>query len=433
MTRGRLLAFLVLTAICLSGAWVGFRHGGAFDQTTFTDFLAFHKAAQGVWAGDLTSAYAPTQDERRFQYPPTFAFLVAPLGLLPYRMAVIVWVVVNVALVLLVAASMERILSIPLSVVARMVGLLVLLRPLRSDLSHGNANFLTFALLLGALALANRGKPARAGFALAIAVLAKLTPILALAWVVAGRRWRMLSGFVAGLILVGALLPAAVLGPRASAEAWRAWGGWLRAEVDPGHEQYAALRSSGGYLPGESLRTVLHRLLRPSDTSSSDDEVTTINFADLPPTTIEPLYVAIAAALVLLLLHATRAYGAELRSRFTAQEIATICAASVALSPYSRTAAFVAIWPAALVGFEAWRAAQDPATKWWGGLLWGVVIVLVIADAPALVGRSASIWLSSYCPLFWVAMILLILSLWRPSVAIAESEPLVDCMHRAAR
>jgi hypothetical protein len=319
---------------------------------------------------------------------------------------------------------MERILSIRLSVAARMIAVLVILRPLRSDLSHGNANFLTFALLLAALALANRGKSARAGFALAIATLAKLTPILALAWVVAGRRWRMLSGFLAGLILAGAVLPAAVLGPRASIEAWRAWGGWLRAEVDPGNEQYAAARSQG-YLPGESLRTVLHRLLRHSDTFSWDDHVTTINVAELPPRTIEILYLTIAVGIVLLLLRATRAHEVEPRSRFTPQEIAAICAASVALSPYSRTAAFVSLWPAALVAFEAWRAADETDTKLVGGVLWGLVLVLVIADAPALVGRSASIWLSSYCPFFWAAIALLMLAL-RPSLPIKERGQLAD-------
>ncbi len=85
MKRQRLLIIytLVFFGALLILLVKGFHKGGLFDPERFNDFRAYHLAAQAVWEGDLVPAY---EDQARpFQYPPSFAYLVAPFGWLSYR------------------------------------------------------------------------------------------------------------------------------------------------------------------------------------------------------------------------------------------------------------------------------------------------------------------------------------------------------------
>ena len=106
---------------------------------------------------------------------------------------------------------------------------------------------------------------------LALAACIKATQLLFLPWFIVQRRWKATLAFSAGLVLWGALVPVAVLGGSEYAKACTTWYEGLVAPMTAvDHVEGGEAR--GGYLPGQSLRAMSHRLLRPIDASAHDDE-----------------------------------------------------------------------------------------------------------------------------------------------------------------
>ncbi len=395
--------FLVLLAVLIQrGAW----KGGLFEAGKINDFHAYHAAARGVWQRDLAPSYR--DPARANLYPPPFAILVAPLGLLPYRVALAVWVSINAALVVYMFRGMERILGLPLSLVARLAGFLLAYRFLESDFSNGNANTLVVASTLFAFDWTRRRGGAVAGGILALPILAKVAPVLILPWLIYRARWRMLAGCIAGLVILGLVLPVAVLGLRGARDAWSAWRSVTLDHIDPASESYGAEIASG-YEPGQSLRTLVHRILRRSDATSHDGEVVPINALDLPKRTADLVYALLAAGVLLAALAAAWRRTPGRRLGWGAGEIAAACAVMVLIAPLSRKAHFVALWPAAVLGLEAWRLSEGKKLRAVGAVLWALALVLVVGTSPGLAGRELSRMLLAYCPASWAAVALLVL------------------------
>jgi hypothetical protein len=400
--RAALLAagvFLALWGVLIArGLW----KGGLFEEGRSNDFRAYHLAAKGAWARDLIPSYLDR--ERPNQYPPPFALLVAPLGLLPYRAALPFWVAANALLAAWVFRGLDRILGLPLPPAAKLAGFLLAYRLIEGDFANGNANVLVLAIVLLAFDLARRGRDTLGGGVLALAVLTKVSPVLIVPWVIYRKRWRMLAGAAAGLVLLGAVLPALALGPGAASEAWRTWGELTLGSLDPD-----APPDARGYEPGQSLRALLHRLLRRSDATAHDEEIVSVHIADLSRGAVDAVYIAAAAAILAALLAAwwRRAPGARLG--WQAGEIAAACAAAALLAPLSRKAHFVLLWPAAALGFEAWRRSEGKAVRRAGALLWTLAFVLVAATSPGLLGRPLAARVLALCPMSWAAALLIVL------------------------
>ncbi|HVR73313.1 MAG TPA: glycosyltransferase family 87 protein, partial [Planctomycetota bacterium] len=139
-----LLVVILFAILIQKGLW----KGGFFHEGRFNDFRAYDLAARGIWERDLIPSY---RDEKRPNlYPPTFAILVAPLGLLPPKTALLAWVLLNVCIALYIFRRLGAILAVPLTVPARVAGFLLVYRLLESDFSNGNANVLVLGLILGA-------------------------------------------------------------------------------------------------------------------------------------------------------------------------------------------------------------------------------------------------------------------------------------------
>jgi hypothetical protein len=398
------LAAIVLLAAVL--VFQGLRKGGAFREGKLNDFWAYHVAARGIWAGDLIPSYEDPQ--RTYLYPPTFACAVAPLGLLTYRGALVIWVVLNGLLVVWVGLGLERVLSFHASAWGRLAALLLVVRPLEADFSNGNANLLVLAILLGSFELARRGRPVLAGGALALAILSKVSPVLVLPWAFSSRRWSYVGGAALGLAFWGLLVPGLVLGPRGLEEAWRAWAGVTLRHMDPRSTSYAE-EPAGGYEPGQSLRALLHRLLRRSDATAHDEAAISIHLADLPKGAADAAYGVSALALLTVLCLSGRKWKPLASESWSAREVAAALAAMVVLAPLSRKAHFVALWPAALVGFEAWRRSERKTHRWVGALLWASALLLVVGTSPDLAGRLLATRLLAYCPMSFAAACLIVL------------------------
>ncbi len=183
-----------------------------------SDFLAFWGAAKLTVAGtpqlayDLaaeTAAQATTGISSMIAYvnPPPFLLVIAPLGLLPYAVAWVVWGLAGWALWLLVA---RRILPQATLAIAAFPGAYL-------AASHAQNGFLTGALLIGGV-LALRRSQALSGALFGALIVKPHLALLVPLWLLAGRKWTaIVAGAASALAL--SLLALAVFG----ADTWRAW------------------------------------------------------------------------------------------------------------------------------------------------------------------------------------------------------------------
>ena len=183
-----------------------------------SDFLAFWGAARLTVAGTPQLAYdlaaetavqAPTGIRSMIAYvnPPPFLLVIAPLGLMPYAVAWLVWSLTGWAVWLLVA---RRILPQATLAIAAFPGAYL-------AASHAQNGFLTGALLIGGVLALGRSQALSGALFGALIVkphLALLVPL----WLLAGRKWTALAaGAVSAIAL--SLFSLAAFG----AETWRAW------------------------------------------------------------------------------------------------------------------------------------------------------------------------------------------------------------------
>ncbi len=386
----------------------GFHKGGVYDADRSNDFRAYHLAAQAVWQGDLVPAFE--DDARPFQYPPPFAYLVAPLGLVPYRLGVSLWVLINAALVVTVFRRMDKMLGLAFSSEAKLAGFFLAFRMVESDFSNGNANVLVLSLVMISFDLLRRRRDLLSGVSLGAACLAKVSPIVLVPWMLYKRRWRVLGGVAIVWLVLGGLLPFLLLGPENCRRAWGAWGASTLSSVDVTSARYRE-EPGQGYVPGQSLRALLHRVLRDADATAHDDDVISIHLLDLSKRSAEFIYYVVGAGVFVLVVLGFRYRNPGLSHGWAAGELAAACVLIPLLGPLSRKAHFVFLWPAAVVGFEAWWRAEG-RLKWVGGALWGTALVLVVGTSSDIVGRSASTLLLAYCPYTWAALFLLVLVLY---------------------
>ncbi len=390
--RVQVLAAVFAVACCVLLVR-GLRQGGVFHEGRTNDIAAYHAAARAVLAGDLAPAYAA---DPPYQYPPTLAVLIAPLGLLPYRAAAAVWVVGNLALLVLAFRWADRALGPVVQGIDKLLGLLLVYRMLDSDFANGNANTLVLAVLVAGFAVAGGGRALWGGALCGLAAAMKLYPLLLLPWMLVRRRWRMAGGFAIGLAAGGIVLPAFVLGPAPFARAYAQFYEGILGPMNAAGDAYER-GAPGGYEAGQSLRALLHRLLRPIDATAHDDAIAAVNLADLPKGAVDGIYLALAVAIFAALLWAFR--GGCLA--WTGPEIGAVLAAMALLGPLSRKAHFVVLFPAAAAGFAAVRSAWGGhrRTFWLRAGLWAAAFALCTLTSPAIVTRETATKLLAYCPL----------------------------------
>lgn len=195
----------------------------------------------------LAARYVPEALPNSYQHtgghPPSVAVVSAPLALLPYESASLVWFVFQVGLlpllVVLVAAA-QRLRYSALHVLVASV-LLLLWHPISIELRMGQLTMLMVALILGSWVAFRRGRPRLAGALLGLSIGVKLMPFVVLAYFLVKRRW-VVASWALGTFAASSVVAAGVLGFDAmgsyltegvrEAAHWRAaWGNYAPAAV----------------------------------------------------------------------------------------------------------------------------------------------------------------------------------------------------------
>jgi hypothetical protein len=263
-------------------------------------------------------------------------------------------------------------------------------------------------MVVAGFLLDRRGRAGFGGSLLALAACTKVTPILLLPWMVCGRRWRLLGGFLIGLVLWGAVVPGTVLGPASFAAGF---GRWWSEMVTPLYSPQEAAPEAPAYVPGQSLRALCHRLLRDVDATAHDEDIVAVNVLALSPGAADGVYLGLSAVLFLGLLACFHRRGRA--PAWGARELGVATLATVVFSPLARKAHFVVLFLAATAAFSNARAAHGRQRAAFAAA-WGGAFALAVLSSPGALGAWLSKRVMAFCPLTFCALLLAFCLVQRP-------------------
>jgi alpha-1,2-mannosyltransferase len=207
------------------------------------DFHAYWLAGRNLLTGAPLYPDATTilglPDE--FRYLPIVAIVFVPFALLPYSVALAIWIAIELAIAAAVGVALIR--PLPASWRPWAAAGYVFFLGLVLEVTLGNVNLISLALALAAWRLRDRALPT--GILLAAAVGLKFLPLTLLLFYLASGRWRPVV--IGGLIGSAALALGALLMPDRTAEYVRfaprlLEQDWVYAHIArPGPPELAAL------------------------------------------------------------------------------------------------------------------------------------------------------------------------------------------------
>jgi Glycosyltransferase family 87 len=199
-------AFLAF-AFAVKTMW--FSRLGMWHDRNLVDFDVFHIVAQKVWAGGVEGAYHFTrflemqreasggQDSfMPWTYPPQFALLVAPLGLIPVNVGYFLFVVATFAFYIVVLRAVAR---------DNFTLLLLMLFPaMEITMACGQNGFLT-AGFIGLVCLFFEERPVVAGLALGLMIIKPHLAIAFATYAIAKRSWTVVATAAAVVLTTSAI------------------------------------------------------------------------------------------------------------------------------------------------------------------------------------------------------------------------------------
>ena len=178
------------------------------------DFSCYYIGGKMVVSGDRTRVYemeaqkeygqklreviAPGKrfEHRPFNYPPFILLLFAPLSLLPFHQAEMVWYCLNVGMLFLLPFILRRVLGRDrLQALAMLMPAIFL--PVGFALIEGQSSIVVLLLLTIVVAKVGAGRDMTAGCALALAMWKPQLAFPMLLVLVVAKRWKALVGFLA--------------------------------------------------------------------------------------------------------------------------------------------------------------------------------------------------------------------------------------------
>ncbi len=172
-------------------------------------------------------------DRYYFPYPPILPLTIYPLMLLPAVAVALTWYAIKAGMVTWSALALEKMArgrAGRLTPWASALILLLSLRPILSDLQHGNINLLILFLVVAALRLWQSGRDISAGTVLALSIAYKVTPALFVVYFAYKRSWKLVGATMVGLVLFLLVVPSAILGPAFN---WQCLMEWRHNIISP--------------------------------------------------------------------------------------------------------------------------------------------------------------------------------------------------------
>jgi alpha-1,2-mannosyltransferase len=183
------------------------------------------------WRGALQ--HLPDEDiYERYAYPnpPIMALILRPLTRLSPLACSLCWFYLKLGMTAFAVYWVFRLVEDPkrpFPAWAKALTILLSLRPILGDLSHGNVNLFILFLVVGGLYAFHRGRDFLAGLTLALAIACKITPALFIPYFLWKRAWKTLAGCLAGLVLFLVVVPGCFLGSARNLQLLNSWTGQM--------------------------------------------------------------------------------------------------------------------------------------------------------------------------------------------------------------
>lgn len=245
------------------------------------------RSAINRWQPQILGLEQGEDLSQKYQYPnpPIMAILLFPLAKLPPLWMALIWYYLKVVMIVFcfhwIFTLVER-NGFPFPFWAKVLTVILSLRPINGDLQHGNVNiFIFFAVVAGLYLFAQR-RDIMGGVMIGLAIACKVTPALFIPYFVWKRSWKVLGGLVVGLVLFlwPGVIPGMVLGFE---ENQKQLLSWYREMVHPFIvEGKVWSEHNNQSLPGLVYRLFTHS---PSFSDYVENKYTPLeyhNVADLP-------------------------------------------------------------------------------------------------------------------------------------------------------
>jgi hypothetical protein len=222
----------------------------------------------------------------RYAYPnpPIMAILLEPISQLPPLAGSLLWFYLKASLAVLAIYYTFRLVETsarPFPAWAKGLTIVLSIRPIFGDLTHGNVNIFILFLVVGALYAFRCRQDMVCGLMLALAIACKVTPALFLPYFVWKRAWKVLAGCGLGLLLFLLLIPGWYLGKERNLTLLHSW-------VDQMVTPYVVNGKVTTEHQNQSLPGLLYRLLtyNPSFLDEMGSPQRYDNLANLDPTVV---------------------------------------------------------------------------------------------------------------------------------------------------
>jgi alpha-1,2-mannosyltransferase len=274
------------------------------------------------WSKQIQAMEGGENIHEKFNYPnpPVMAQILWPITELAEASPLagaLTWFYLKVGMALLCMVWVFRLVETPdrpFPAWAKALAVLLSIRPIIGDLTHGNVNIFILFLVMASLYAFSRGRDFLSGLLLALAIACKVTPALFIVYFLWKRGWRVLIGCGIGLVLFFFVVPSLGFAIQKGSvvdgckQNWAALTSWVdgmiipyvvRGEVTPEKENQS--------LPGLLTRLLTHA---PSFSGWVDDVYTPLayhNVADLGPGAVKRIVQAAQLAFLILMVAVCRA------------------------------------------------------------------------------------------------------------------------------
>jgi len=380
-TSPRLHAILPWILLGL-GVWFAARGWRDAVRPPGSDLTIYWNAARAVVEG------RDPNEVHGWIYPPGAALVLAPFGLLPLSVAAGLFQALSLAAIAWCARrAVDLVRGEGLATPAWLAWLpsLVVLRLADSNLTNGQVNHFTLALVVASLLAAQRGRAVASGAWIGAAAAFKIVPgIVALAFV-ARRNVRALFGTATAAVVGMLALPLLFFGPRAGVERLVGWWHGLVMPYAAGGDDLLAARE---YVPGQSLTAMLYRALAATPATAKGAAGPTAELVAWSPDTVHRIVIAVQVAWVIALLATLVRSARDDRAGARLREVCLCLASGLMLAPLVHKAHMVwMLVPYALL----FAGAPHDLGAFARRARWTLVLasaLLVAATAPFLLGRA---------------------------------------------
>jgi hypothetical protein len=208
------------------------------------------------WRLEVQNLDRDIYEEFNYPNPPIMAILLTKMAQLPPLADALCWFYLKAAMTLLAIFWTFRIVESPgrpFPVWAKVLTVLLAMRPIMGDFQHGNINLFILFLVIGSLFAYCRNYDWTSGVVLGLAIACKVTPALFVPYFLWKRAWKCLAGCALGLVLFLFIVPASVLGVERNRQDFASW--WKHM-VEP----YVVGGQVTSDHPNQSLPGLLFRL-----------------------------------------------------------------------------------------------------------------------------------------------------------------------------